>query len=162
MNSDDNIDLADLERELARLSPRRPSEHLEERIARELDSACAAPAISAPRARRRPRLFPLVLGLSACAACVTFLVLASRTPQAPLGGGSSGLASTYTSFTPVSAQSRLVKENFGQPETIDGVYARRVSREYEDTLVWRDPRSSTLVRWTVPREEAAVERLTSL
>lgn len=163
MNSDDNIDLADLERELARLSPRRPSELLEERIAGDLEGGSAVPVRPSPRAPRRPRLLLLALGLGSCAAaCVAFLFLASRSSQPPVGGAASTLASVPASFTPVRAQSRLVKENFGQPESINGIYARRVSREYEDTLVWRDPRSSTLVRWTVPREEAAVEQLTSL
>lgn len=137
--------LNDLENELAALQPVRPSRRLEQRIAAEL----------APR--RRVNWAWMALPMAAAFAVVfAWQTLGVRQPIEPTSVENPAVESSEPTpvFKPVATQNLLyAARDEGIVMLDDGRKARRTSRSYVDTVVWRDPQSNASVTWSVPREE---------
>ena len=64
---------------------------------------------------------------------------------------------TEAMFKPVAAEHVLYPASDDGLVTLDdGTSPRRERLRYVDTITWRNPRTNTSVRWTVPREEVRV------
>ena len=147
-----------LEAELSRLRPARPSRRLLTRIESELAIVTV------------PRRFPwtewiLAAALPAAAAVTLLLTQFSRngvdsvvaesnsTPPA----GSASIPFSEAPLKPVAAEKVLVSaDDEGFVTLLDGTPARRERVHYVDTITWRNPRTNASLTWSVPREEVRV------
>jgi hypothetical protein len=178
--------LQELENELKRLTPRRPSPVLHERIARELERVeplapgAAAPVL--PTCDRRVTTFPAWKwrgwSLAAAAAIIAGVVFLRYPWQAGLPGevarqnspaasqpvveqqvadASQVPASTPNVYRPVRATNVLYDlQDDGTVYLSDNTPARRVRYRYVDTYTWKNPATNASLKWTVPRDEVRV------
>lgn len=149
-------DLNNLEAELKRLRAAPPSRVLLERVGRDL-----APATQAqPLAPLRWVWFAV---LPAAAAFVVVFVQYSRrsvdvdSPGRVVVTASAGLPSADTPLKPVAAENVLVSaRDEGLVTLEDGTSARRERLQFVDTITWKNPRTNSSLRWSVPREEVRI------
>jgi hypothetical protein len=143
-------DLEDLEKELTALRPRTPGRTLEGRIAARLQP------------RRRAQFGWFALPLAATVAVVfAWQMPRGVTPPPTVEGDSVSPATAESQFKPVATQNLLYDAfDEGVVTLADGSKARRVSRSYVDTVVWRDPQSNASIKWSVPRDEVRLTQLT--
>jgi hypothetical protein len=125
-------DFKDLETELKRLRPLRPSPELTSRIERRLG--------------QRASWFAAWTALPVAAALMLAFVLARPTEMAA--------ASVYK---PVSSEGVLYQtRDEGLITLADGTPARQVRDSYVETITWKNPKTNASLRWTVPHEEVRV------
>jgi hypothetical protein len=140
----------DLENELKRLRPARPSTFVVARIGQKL---------SAPR---RPGWVAwAALPLAAAVAGVVFF--RSEQPgmrpinDPPLAQARPETPSAPISYKPVSADNVLYDErDEGLITLANGSTARKYRASYVDTITWKNPQTQASLRWSVPR---TVERV---
>lgn len=154
-------ELEQLEAELKRLSPARPSRVLEDRIARELAPAPVA-STSAPATAKAPRrrLATVHWWWSAAlpaAAAIALIVLAPGRRAAVEHDAAAAPTPMVAALKPVTAENVLYAvRDEGLVTLEDGTQARRERLNYVDTITWRNPRTNASLTWTVPREEVRV------
>ncbi|AOS45042.1 hypothetical protein Verru16b_02111 [Lacunisphaera limnophila] len=168
--------LLELENELKRLTPRRPSA---------LFRAALEEAMSAPTPVLAPRNDPtattvrpwkwVAWSLAGVAAAVAFLftlpvVRDEPTPAlepVPASGlavaGPEELAQPVAMvanrYAPVQATSVLYDLHEGDPTTLpDRTEGREVRYRYVDTYTWKNPATNASLRWSVPRDEVRLIR----
>jgi len=170
--------LQELENELKRLTPRRPSPALRERIERELQRVEPA---QFPRASK-VSVFPSwkwrgwSLAAAAAAVVVAGVVFVGRpgqgnvpdeiarqnpsTPAQPVAPPEvADLAQTPAPnvYRPVRATNVLYDlQDDGTVYLSDNTPARRVRYRYVDTYTWKNPATNASLKWTVPRDEVRV------
>lgn len=164
--------LQDLENELKRLSPRRPSSALLGALERELGPAPATAQARPPyRAATTWRSWKWA-GWSLAGAMAALLAVAAvyfvRRPAAePVVGEPAELvqvqpaapapvadAASRNRYQPVRATSVLYDMEEGGSTTLpDQSEGRQVRYRYVDTYTWRNPATNASLRWSVPREE---------
>lgn len=160
--------LQELENELKRLTPRRPSAGLMQALERELGPA-AVPAAPSP-ARAALWRWP-VWSLAAAAVLALVAVLsfmhrpvsanapapdelavapAGPTPSAPVASNR---------YEPIQASSVLydLKED-GAALLPDQTEGRQLRYRYVDTYTWKNPTTNASLRWSVPRDEVRIIR----
>jgi hypothetical protein len=142
-------ELSQLEAELKRLRLRAPSSQL----MAQLESRLAT--------RAWPRMSWLLLPLAAAAAlAVGFFLRMPELPQPKPMANPPARATAETApevFKPVRMDNVLyAARDEGLVTLDDGRIARRLRREYVDSVTWRDPQGDAAVTWTVPRTEVAV------
>lgn len=145
-------ELQHLEAELTRLRPASPSRALRDRVARSLAREAAQ------------RSTPLVrlmwfAALPAAAALAVALVQFSRRGPAPLPADRNSVAVTPgdAPLKPVAAENVLVSaRDEGLVTLDDGTPARRERLQFVDTITWKNPRTNSSLRWSVPREEVRI------
>ena len=154
-------DLKDFECELRRLQPVAPSPALEARIAREIGSAGAPPALQSPR-RPLPWLWSMALP---AAAAIVIIIAAQKSGRGilPVKTDDHGrdvratTAGAAEELKPVTAENVLyAARDEGVVVLEDGTPARRERLQFVDTITWKNPRTNASLRWTVPREEVRV------
>ncbi|MFZ9681579.1 MAG: hypothetical protein ACO3DQ_00010 [Cephaloticoccus sp.] len=143
-------DLEILEKELTALRPRLPGRTLDGRIAARLQP------------RRPAQIVWLALPLAAAVAVVfAWQMPRGVTPPPVAEEANPSPAKAESQFKPVATQNLLYDaRDEGVVTLADGSKARRVSRSYVDTVVWRDPRSNASIKWSVPRDEVRLTHLT--
>ncbi|MCF7687448.1 MAG: hypothetical protein K9M98_00555 [Cephaloticoccus sp.] len=143
-------ELLELEAELKQLRPLPPSGQLQARIAAELSP--------------RRKISWTWVALPLAAALVLLLALRSN-DSVNRGNNAVPLVATVpppvesnpTVFKPVATQNVLyATQDDGIVTLADGRQARRVSRSYVDTVLWRDPKSNASLTWSVPRREIRI------
>lgn len=173
--------LQELENELQRLTPRRPSAAFMEALEREL----ATPSAAAPTPVRRYTSATSLRSwkwaswpLAGAAAAVVMVVLVfalqfarkpavapsekipaaesvanySETPAEPV-------AVATNRYEPVQATSVLYAMQEGDPTTLpDRTEGRAVRYRYVDTYTWKNPATNASLRWSVPRDEVRLIR----
>ncbi len=158
--------LEELENELGRLSPRRPSARFLDRLEHEL-----GPVTPAPAARRYASATSLRswkwAGWSLAAAALLIAVQFPRKPGAvnPMPAATPVVATTVPAaapvnrYEPVKATSVLydLKED-GVATLPDQTEGRQVRYRYVDTYTWRNPATKASLRWSVPRDEVRLVR----
>lgn len=165
--------LQELENELKRLTPRKPSATL----MRALEGELGAPASSGPArgasaaAHRLPwRWTSWSLAAAAVIAFVALFQFARR-PAAPAAQPSVEVADTpavkpgpaatagANRYEPVQATTVLydLKED-GTTLLADQTEGRQVRYRYVDTYTWKNPATNASLRWSVPRDEVRVIR----
>lgn len=170
--------LQELENELKRLTPRRPSAQLLERLDRELARTAAAPAPVRPK-RSSATSFTswkwMGWRLAAAAAVVALAVTLAVRPKSRSAAPSTvepGLAQSETVESPAAlpveapapARLRPVRAanvlvglaDDGLVTLPDESPARQLRYRYIDTYTWKNPENNASLRWSVPREEVRV------
>jgi len=176
--------LQELEAELKRLAPRRPSAGLHARLAAEL---AAAPVRSAPRATATSftswkwsgwklaaalglgTLIGLLLperasspatpapDLLAAAGPMPEAMPAPAATDAPVQAARAFPAAPSERYRPVAAANVLYDlKDEGTVQLDDQTTARRLRYRYVDSYTWKNPASNASVRWSVPREEVRI------
>jgi negative regulator of sigma E activity len=166
--------LQELENELKRLTPRRPSAGLIAAIEHELGAAAvpAATTASSPVARGwlTWRWMPWAVATAAAVALIA-VVQFRRGPASLDESPSDQVASTAPlnpatpadhvsdRYEPVQATSVLydLKED-GVATLPDRSQGRQVRYRYVDTYTWKNPANNASLRWSVPRDEVRVIR----
>ena len=154
-------DFSELERELKRLQPVKPSATLIDQIEQALTHVTEIPAnVIAPR-RFTINWVGLGLGLAAAAA---FLILAridfrpaART-QSKVATAVAQSAAPLSNFVP-AAVTRVVYHTRDEGLVFPGGQARparRVRTAQRETLQWRDPQSGASLRVSYPTEEVTL------
>ncbi len=149
-------ELQQLEAELIRLRPARPSRELLSRIDGDLGRAT-------PARSRAPIHWLWVVALPAAAA-IAFLgwragagpVATSPRIPPPITPGIATVAGRVEQgvLKPVAAQNVLVStSDEGLVVLEDGTPARRERVRYVDTILWKNPRTNASLTWSVPRDE---------
>lgn len=141
-------ELQQLEAELQRLRPRRPSPQLQARLTARL-------------APRRPAVWWWAALPLAAAVAVAFApwfrptdVQAPVAATIPVAPKADALPDEYR---PVAAENLLyATQDEGVVTLTGGAQARRVRNSYVDTITWRNPRTNASLRWSVPRDEVRV------
>jgi hypothetical protein len=164
--------LQELENELKRLTPRRPSAGLGRSLESELNTPMPA---SIPTRRASPgtslRPWGWVSWSLAAAAAIAFVVAFQFTRRviAPAAQSASEVAKTSPAsviapvstnrYEPVHATSVLydLKED-GTALLADRSEGRQVRYRYVDTYTWKNPATNASLRWSVPRDEVRVIR----
>jgi hypothetical protein len=149
-------DLTNLEAELTRLRPVSPSRALVECVGRDL-----APA---PRVQPLAPLRWVWFAVLPAAAAIAVVVLQySQRPAEPGLPGRSAVTANATAspadapLKPVAAENVLVSaRDEGLVTLEDGTAARRQRLQFVDTITWRNPRTNSSLRWSVPREEVRI------
>ncbi|HEY4302673.1 MAG TPA: hypothetical protein VGM73_17515 [Candidatus Didemnitutus sp.] len=165
--------LKELEDELSRLHPARPSLAVAARIEAELalgESRTAAPQPGASVANRTRRL-AWSLCVAAAAAAVTFVALRQSPSVAPLPDHansvtrpSGAVTTSQPPLSPDDAEYRPVdaRSVFYGVSAETGVYLRdqtpvqQVRYRYLDTYTWKNQATHASLQWTVPRDEIRV------
>ena len=163
--------LQELENELMRLTPRRPSTALLQSLEREL-----GPAAAVEPAGRHGKVIRLrswkwavwsLAGVAAAIALVAIVqfnrqpaktsapVVASTVPPA----ATQPAAASVNRYQPVRASSVLydLKED-GTATLPDQTEGRQVRYRYVDTYTWKNPATNASLRWSVPRDEVRLVR----
>ena len=168
--------LQELENELKRLTPRRPSGALLASLERELGPS--APLAPAPRYSTATSLgswkwATWSLAGAAALLALALLVRSNRpTPAVPAESSAAPeMAATTPAFEParreaepnryepVRASSVLYAMQEGVPTTLpDRTEGREVRYRYVDTYTWKNPATNASVRWSVPRDEVRLVR----
>ena len=145
-----------LEAELKRLWPVSPSRALHDRVGRELGRAAVRhPATSV-------RLIWWVALPAAAAVAVALLQFSAPAPARKstdevAAAGHRERAAATAPLKPISAENVLVSASDEGLVTLDdGTPARRERLHFVDTITWRDPRTNSSLRWSVPREEVRI------
>jgi hypothetical protein len=166
--------LQELENELKRLTPRRPSPRWVGKIEREL-GATAMPvlpiATSPVTDSTRPwKWVPWAAAAAAAVALIAVLQSRKGSPSmgesppnevaatAPLNPGTPE-PQVSNRYEPVQATSVLydLKED-GAAILPDQSQGRQVRYRYVDTYTWKNPTNNASLRWSVPRDEVRVIR----
>ncbi|MEO6244841.1 MAG: hypothetical protein ABIQ12_05350 [Opitutaceae bacterium] len=152
-------DLKQLEVELQRLRPAAPSRALRLRVEREL----AAPALQVASRPVAPVRWVWFAALPAAAAVAVMLVQYSRRNPVPRPMNGSQIAtppvvaSADAALKPVTTENVLVSASDEGLVTLDdGTLARRERLQFVDTITWKNPRTNSSLRWSIPREEVRV------
>jgi hypothetical protein len=168
--------LQELENELKRLTPRRPSFALMATLERELGPA--APAAPARRYSTATNLgswkwAPWALAGAAALIALALLLLSNRlAPAVPAESAPVPEVAATTPaieparpevetnrYDPVRASSVLYAMQEGSPTTLpDRTEGREVRYRYVDTYTWKNPATNASVRWSVPRDEVRLVR----
>ena len=148
-------DLKQLEAELQRLRPAAPSRALLLRVERDL----AAPAAQAASRAAAPVRWVWFAALPAAAAIAVMLVQYSG--RTPMNGSQTAapavVASGDAPLKPVATENVLISASDEGLVTLDdGTPARRERLQFVDTITWKNPRTNSSLRWSVPREEVRV------
>lgn len=165
--------LLELENELKRLSPRRPSRAMLAALEREL--AQGQPSVAAEKAVRDDTATTVrswnwalwSLAGAAAALAVAFALHSAfdrslpqrSTPEiARQADGSTAPAAAATvapdRYEPVQASSVLYAMHESPPTKLpDRTEAREVRYRFVDTYTWKNPARNASVRWSVPRDE---------
>ncbi len=141
-------ELQNLEAELKRLRPAAASRALRARVEHQL----ARPVGVQPVAPLRWVWFAV---LPAAAAAVVVLLRYSQHPPAsrPVRGD----VIVDAPLKPVATENVLVSASDEGLVTLeDGTPARRERLQFVDTITWKNPRTNSSLRWSVPREEVRV------
>jgi hypothetical protein len=173
--------LLELENELKRLSPRRPSRETLAAIERELaDYHAPAGPDSAGRYRTATTLRSWKWAAWSLAGAAAALALAfalravfdgpavqvdapalAQQGEAPVAGSSAAAPATATPdrYEPVEASSVLYAMHESPPKTLpDRTEGREVRYRFVDTYTWQNPARNASVRWSVPRDEVRLVR----
>ncbi len=161
--------LDELEQELGRLTPRRPSAGLMDRLERELGAVPPAPAAPKYTSATSLRSWKWAGWSLAGAAAAMAVLLALRTsptsgPASPattpaVVATTAAPAPQASRYQPIKASSVLydLKEE-GAATLPDQTEGRQVRYRYVDTYTWRNPMTNASLRWSVPREEVRLVR----
>ena len=162
--------LDELENELGRLTPRRPSAGLMDRLEREL--AAVSPAPVAPKytsttSLRSWKWAGWSLAGAVAAVAVLLGVRGAREAVVTPPAAERVVVATSTlpaqpainRYEPVKASSVLydLKED-GAATLPDQTEGRQVRYRYVDTYTWRNPATNASLRWSVPRDEVRLVR----
>jgi hypothetical protein len=163
--------LQELENELKRLTPRRPSPSLMRALEHHLGAEVASE--SAPRHRtvfslRSWKWTTWSLAGAAAAIALVILVQSSRRPvPAPMApavalsqrAATPAVEKPVNRYEPVQASSVLydLKED-GTAQLPDQTEGRQVRYRYVDTYTWKNPATNASLRWSVPRDEVRLVR----
>ena len=168
--------LQELENELKRLTPRRPSSALLASLERELGAtAPAAPArrYSAATSLGSWKWATWSLAGAAALFALVLLVRSNRPASAVPTDASPAPEVVATApvaepsrpeieanrYEPVHASSVLYAMQEGTPTTLpDRSEGREVRYRYVDTYTWKNPATNASVRWSVPRDEVRLVR----
>lgn len=167
--------LQELENELKRLSPRRPSPSLFAALERELGPATpVAPArrYSTATSLRSWKWVSWSLAGAAAAALVVLAVFvqsgrkAASASSAPVDrvvtvpvSHPAPLEIAANRYEPVKASSVLYDLQESDPTTLpDQTEGREVRYRYVDTYTWKNPSTNASLRWSVPRDEVRLVR----
>jgi hypothetical protein len=166
--------LQELENELKRLRPRRPSASLAKTLERELGPV--AVPVAQPATRRYVSATSLrswkwvswSLAGAAAALLIAFLVRSRQAMQQAPDALTAETASpiemaptmaTSNRYEPVHASSVLYDLQESDPKLLpDRTEGREVRYRYVDTYTWRNPTTNASVRWSVPRDEVRFVR----
>ena len=164
--------LDELENELGRLTPRRPSAGLMARLERELGAVPPAPVAPAPKytsatSLRSWKWAGWSLAGAVAALAVLLGVRETREPVVTIPVASPAVVTTTSTparqltnrYEPVKASSVLydLKED-GAATLPDQTEGRQMRYRYVDTYTWRNPATNASLRWSVPREEVRLVR----
>lgn len=163
--------LQELENELKRLTPRRPSAGLMQALERELGPApvvSSAPRYSSATSLRSWKWATWSLAGMAAAIAVVAVVQFNRQPAKPaapaVATNTQPVAPAATPaplnrYQPVHASSVLydLKED-GATTLPDQTEGRQVRYRYVDTYTWKNPATNASLRWSVPRDEVRLVR----
>jgi len=161
--------LEELENELGRLTPRRPSAGLLDRLEHELGAVSPAPVARQYKSATTLRSWKWAgWSLAGAAAAVALLVAAHFTRELVVSIPVVTPTQVVTSvpaalpanrYQPVKATSVLydLKED-GAATLPDQTEGRQVRYRYVDTYTWRNPATKASLRWSVPRDEVRLVR----
>lgn len=167
--------LQELENELKRLTPCRPSSALLATLKRELGPATpVAPARRYSTATRLGSWKWATWSLAAAALLAVVLLVHSNRPAPAVPAESSPAPEVVATaptvepsrpeaeanrYEPVRASSVLYAMQEGTPTTLpDRSEGREVRYRYVDTYTWKNPATNASVRWSVPRDEVRLVR----
>ncbi len=161
--------LQELENELQRLTPRRPSAGLMQALDRELGPVNVVEPARRPRPANGPRPWHWAAwsfaGVAAAFALVAVVQSNRRPADAPVATAAIQLVAPKVAeipvnrYQPVRASSVLydLKED-GAAALPDQTEGRQVRYRYVDTYTWKNPATNASLRWSVPRDEVRVIR----
>lgn len=165
--------LQELENELKRLTPRRPSAALIKALEGELGLPVASASARRDNAAAGVRPWKWASWSLAAAAVIAFVALFqfARQPAAPSAQPAVEVAVAPTvkpvrsdttpgnRYEPVQATTVLydLKED-GTAVLADRTEGRQVRYRYVDTYTWKNPTTNASLRWSVPRDEVRVIR----
>jgi len=169
--------LQELENELTRLTPRRPSAGLMQALEHELGQAPAvvpAPRYSTATSLRSWKWATWSLaGLAAAIALVLVMQSNRPNPRPAVSPGATLAAAAQpvpvatrpvaaipaNRYEPVRATSVLYDLQESAPAKLaDQTEGREVRYRYVDTYTWKNPATNASLRWSVPRDEVRVVR----
>jgi hypothetical protein len=164
--------LQELENELKRLNPRRPSATLTDALQRELGPVPAAKAVRPAGTVIHPHWWKWALWSAAGAVAATLVVAsayftrrsspvpAASQPEVIVQHEPATEAAPFPEYAPVNryrpvrATSVLYDmEEDGTAVLPDQSEGRQVRSRYVDTYTWRNPATNASLRWSVPRDE---------
>ena len=163
--------LQELENELKRLTPRRPSPGLMQALEHELGRE---PAVDPPPQYRTATSLHswkwAAWSLAGVAAAIAVIAVVRSSPQsakAPIPvvaytgqpAPTQPVAIAVNRYQPVKASSVLydLKED-GAATLPDQTEGRQVRYRYVDTYTWKNPATKASLRWSVPRDEVRLVR----
>lgn len=162
--------LQELENELKRLTPRRPSPALMQALERELGRESpdeAAPRYSTATSLRSWKWATWSLAGVAAVIALVAVVQFNRQREkpfapvvsAPPSVATAPVAAPVNRYEPVQATSVLydLKED-GTATLPDRTEGRQVRYRYVDTYTWKNPATNASLRWSVPRDEVRLIR----
>ncbi len=162
--------LLELENELKRLTPRRPSAGLMQKLERELGHAAATEPTLRPSTSPSLRSWKWAMGSFAGMAAALVLVAVVQLNRRPAAASAPAVVATQTAapktatvpvnrYQPLRASSVLydLKED-GTATLPDQTEGRQVRYRYVDTYTWKNPATNASLRWSVPRDEVRVVR----
>ena len=167
--------LQDLENELKRLTPLRPSADLMQALERGLGPApvvTAAPRYSTATSLRSWKWATWSLAGMAAAIAVVAVVQFNRQAAPPATATpvdtiasterpeeSQSVPAPLNRYQPVHASSVLYDlQEDGATTLPDQTEGRQVRYRYVDTYTWKNPATNASLRWSVPRDEVRVVR----
>jgi hypothetical protein len=162
--------LQELENELQRLSPRRPTAGLMQKLERELGPVAAVEPAPRNRTATSLRSWKWTMWSLAGAAAALALIAVVQFNHAP-AQSQVALANTpplvapqptetaVNRYQPVRATSVLydLKED-ELTRLSDQTESRQVRYRYVDTYTWKNPATNASLRWSVPRDEVRLVR----
>lgn len=162
--------LQELENELKRLTPRRPSAGLLPALERELGPEAGASPVPRYSTATSLRSWKWTTwSLAGVAAAIAFIIVwqtNARPAEAPATVASitepvapKATATPVNRYQPVKASSVLydLKED-GTGYLPDQTEGRQVRYRYVDTYTWKNPATNASLRWSVPRDEVRFVR----
>ena len=163
--------LQELENELKRLTPRRPSPALMQALESELGRGATVEATARYSTATSLRLWKWATwSLAGVAAAVGLVAIVQsnrpsvKSPASVIATNAQPVASPaavapVNRYEPVKATSVLydMKED-GAATLPDQTEGRQVRYRYVDTYTWRNPATKASLRWSVPRDEVRLVR----